>query len=264
MSREMTNNRTVQEAIDLALNVRWSGQKDEERTYERACQAGRLLPLLLDRVTPSALKYALKVLTRSRGAGAANRALAAVRAALRCAHEEGWCGPPPPLRLNREGPARDYAPSQEEVDSLVYMLEDIGAQEAASLARFLWLTGARLSEALSAGYPESTPDGWSVTFPDTKNGDPRKIALPEKCPLPKFDITRSTFQRRFARARKAAGLDPRLTPHALRHGRITALLAAGVPIPAVAHHVGHRSWKTTQRYAHTAYADSQACAKATS
>jgi integrase len=48
---------------------------------------------------------------------------------------------------------------------------------------------------------------------------------------------------------KAAGVD-RLTPHGLRHGSATVMLANGVPLKLIQAQLGHRSPTMTNRYAH--------------
>jgi integrase len=61
----------------------------------------------------------------------------------------------------------------------------------------------------------------------------------------------SNYHRSFLVARDKAGIEEGFTPHSLRHAFASALLAAGVPISDVAHHLGHASIDITYKiYSH--------------
>lgn len=58
------------------------------------------------------------------------------------------------------------------------------------------------------------------------------------------------LQRPWERVAEVAALPPEITPHTLRHGLGTALAAAGMAAPQIASVLGHKQWRTSERYVH--------------
>jgi site-specific recombinase XerD len=63
-------------------------------------------------------------------------------------------------------------------------------------------------------------------------------------------VSVQTLRRAFLSARQSVGLDPRITPHALRHGFATRLLEDGVDVRIVQMLLGHASIRSTEIYTH--------------
>ena len=63
-------------------------------------------------------------------------------------------------------------------------------------------------------------------------------------------LTARSVGRLLAARLRQAGLDPRTTPHTLRHSFATHMLDAGADIRGVQELLGHKSLTTTQVYTH--------------
>ena len=65
---------------------------------------------------------------------------------------------------------------------------------------------------------------------------------------PRRPISNSSVQRVLARARRAAGIEKRITPHSLRHGFAVHLLESGTNLKYIKELLGHSSIQTTMKY----------------
>ena len=83
-----------------------------------------------------------------------------------------------------------------------------------------------------------------------KRARPRRLLFPG--PDPERPITARSVQRACRQAVRAAGLDPSVTVHTLRHCFATHLLEQGVDIRVIQDLLGHRHITSTAKYARVA------------
>ena len=128
--------------------------------------------------------------------------------------------------------------------------------DVATLALFLFATGARISEALSVRWIDVDFKKRIVLIRQSKLGSERLAHLPSDlfislANLPRdkepFAIAYTTARDAWARTTKAAGIEP-LTFHSCRHGFATALHDKGVGAKTIARVGG---WKSAQHLFNT-------------
>ena len=145
------------------------------------------------------------------------------------------------------------------------------------IVTLLLVTGARKGEALNARWEHIDLESRIWLIPISKNGQPRFIQLghsalellkarKHKTQSPYVFANPTTGQPyrcifyAWKMARTEAGL-PHVRLHDLRHSYASALVNEGVPLYDVQQLLGHRSIKTTQRYAHLSQDKLQASAR---
>ncbi len=121
-----------------------------------------------------------------------------------------------------------------------------------ALACFMFLTGARISEALALRWTEVDMSQRSVLIRQTKIGAERRAHLPSVLIMMIANIpgkregkvfryaSRDSAKRPWMTACRRAGIDP-LGFHACRHGFATACLRAGIDVVTIARLGGWRS-----------------------
>jgi integrase len=128
--------------------------------------------------------------------------------------------------------------------------------DIATLALFLFATGARISEALSIRWIDVDFKKRTVLIHQSKIGDERVAHLPPElfvalANLPKdrepFALAYTTARDAWERTTKAAGIEP-LTFHSCRHGFATSLHDKGVGVKTIAKAGG---WKSAQHLFNT-------------
>ena len=131
----------------------------------------------------------------------------------------------------------------------------MGLSWSRDAARVAFYTGWRISEVLSAQAVE-TPDGWVLTIPDSKNGQPRVVPVHERVAhLVRGHWPPAVTKWTASKAVKAALIECGLGHarlHDLRHSAASEMINAGVDIYTVGGVLGHKSQVSTARYAHLA------------
>lgn len=172
------------------------------------------------------------------------------------------------LRFNN---ARSRFLSPQEAARLHKAASESENTQLASIVALLLLTGARKMELLNAKWQDFDLDRRSWLIPDTKNGSSRNVPLSEQAvaiieQLPRWDKVESlipnpktlkpynTIKRAWNSTRIAAGM-PDLRIHDLRHSFCSSSVASGVDLYIIGKIVGHKDYKSTQRYSHVANSD---------
>lgn len=204
------------------------------------------------------------------------RRLAAVAGVYRYAVDERYLGASPAERVRRprvpaESPREGV--TREEAAALLVAAE--GRPRDALLLGLLALLGLRASEVGRLALDDLASDRGHLTLTVSGKGGRR-----DRLPLPPYladalarhlaergegpgalllgewggALDRHGVTRAVARLSRAAGLGRRVCPHDLRHGFVTAALAAGVPLHQVQDAARHADPGTTRRYDRARYA----------
>jgi integrase len=131
-----------------------------------------------------------------------------------------------------------------------------------ALATFMFLTGARISEALSVRWTDLNIGSREVIVRMGKTGGDERVAnLPPELVVMLANLerkndyvfrftSRHNIRTQWESAIRRAGIK-RLTPHSMRHGFATEMLRAGYDVKTVAHAGGWKDAATVLKtYAH--------------
>lgn len=182
----------------------------------------------------------------------------------------------PGALMLRRGVIANYVPTWDEVQQWVRAAQAEGEPYGA-VALFLARTGVRIGEALGLQWADIDFDREAATIrrsgptaTRTKTGRVRTVPLSAHAgdalrlqlgrhPVWVFvgvragrPLRRNTASRVLLRARRKAGLPAGFTPHRVRHGVGTELIARGEPLPSVQALLGHASPEMTLYYAKVA------------
>jgi len=207
---------------------------------------------------------------REKGAmSSAARRISAVKSLLSFAHDTGYlvfnvgAAVRPPKRQN------SIAERILSTDEVYALIQAAPAGRDRTLLRFLYLSGARISEALALTWRQVHFDEQRILVTlHGKGGKTRHVALPvsltkELQALYKIRLSSVVFEsvrghrlqqsnawRIVCAAAAAAGLKQKPSPHWLRHAHASHALRRGAPVHLVQATLGHASLSTTSVYAH--------------
>lgn len=164
--------------------------------------------------------------------------------------------------------ARERYLSRDEIQRLLRACEASLNPQLKFIVGLLLLTGARVSELLSAQWQHIDLDRQLWLIPTSKNGKHRYVPLSQSAVniiqrVPKFDgcpwlipnpETRQpfvSFKHSWQTAREKAGLDG-LHVHDLRHTAASLMAASAIDLYTIGKVLGHADYKSTARYSHLA------------
>jgi site-specific recombinase XerD len=197
-----------------------------------------------------------------------NRRLSLISRALTEAHKAGAIRGKPPFPTIKENNRKEIFLSVEDEQALITAADKLTHWYERTYMRalivFLVDSGARLSEALgmTADSLRFEGAGYSVLFPDTKSGKPRRVPLTTRAQVAALEMVAfpshgQKFNKdwcivRFRRLVQGAGLPKAVTLHTLRHTCASRLVQRGADLYRVKEWLGHSSVTVTERYAHLA------------
>ena len=250
-------------------NRRWKGHLDGPASvltfaqaamlYRSAGKSDRFLRPIEDHwkdmpvkaITPGAIRQSGFTLYPTVGPATRNRqVIVPTQAIINHAAEHELC---PRIRVTRF-PITKKVKTPATWEWIVAFMEHTTKPNLAALACFMYLTGARISEALAVTWDDVDFSARKVLIKETKIGSERRAHMPseliaalahipgERSGLVFSFQSRGNCKTQWAGAIRRAGIKP-LSYHACRHGFATGLLDQGVNPITVAKRGG---WKDTR------------------
>jgi integrase/recombinase XerD len=215
-------------------------------------------------------RWANVLVIEGKAAASQNRKLAAVKSLFKFAHEIGYLPFNAAAKIALPQPKNTLAERILSELEVMTMIALTPSQRDRLLLRFLYVSGARVSEVSGLRWRDIKPAGnrGQVTL-FGKGSETRIVPLPadlyKQLMTLRGDASSNdpVFKSRkhgalqpnqireiVAAAGKRAGIDGHVSPHWLRHSHASHSLDRGAPIQLVQNTLGHKSVGVTSRYLH--------------
>jgi site-specific recombinase XerD len=162
----------------------------------------------------------------------------------------------PPIPKQGEPVGRLNYLTEKDQGRLIEWLAENGFEDVSFATRVLLITGFGISEYLNLRQ-DNIRGEWAVLHEGATKNDARRTVfigdLSEELSA-RVRAGLPTYQRiakGLSMASSALSIEPKVTPHVLRHSCATTLTTGGVSLATVGRVLGHKSLSTTMRYAHT-------------
>jgi len=249
---------TVRDLFAGAQEI-YRGTKDEKQSIARLHTALSIVGWDTDvqDVRTAALDFLVRMLRQTgKSPGTINRFLYAVSGALRWALSRELIPGMPPVPKQAEPTGRLNYLTEKDQGRLIEWLDEHDFRDVAFATRVLLVTGFRIGEYLTLRQDNIRGEWVHLHEGETKNDDKRTVFIGDIAPELSVRVKAGlpTYQRiakGLSMASAALHIEPKVTPHVLRHSCATTLTTGGVSLATVGRVLGHKSLSTTMRYAHT-------------
>lgn len=260
---------TMKEALNLAQRLVWSGTKGEKTAMINANDVVNILgpdrPVTtLDTEVVDELVFELE--DRGLELSTINKKLSALSTILGVCLKRGYIDHKPDLSFRKVSNGRIRWITEEEEDTMLYLLKQWGMDEMRDICIVALDTGMRQGELLRMEVRDYNHENRMVSAWENKNEDPRSVPATSRVDeilkrrskdcLPTAKIFQGLdkwkIRNAWGRIRRHMKLteDKQFLFHTMRHTCASRMAMEGVPLMMIQKYLGHKAIQTTLRYAH--------------
>ena len=266
----MTENRTIESLLQVCLSRDWLEHSKKHKVHVTHCAEVLGLERHPSEVTMLFLDdLVVKLKTEGLSNGRIRNFMSCYRVMLKRAMRLGWIDQLPAFpegRTIKPSEPRDLVLDPSWFNAL---LNKLSSPHNKLLARFLYLTGARVSEALNLEWSRCSFERRRIQFIKTKTLNPRALPMSDelrdiliKCQRMNQDKpfcqSYSEFYTDYMAAKEYVCFELKLGDtvyeewviHTLRHTCLTQLAMRGATAIQIMEWAGHKSLSTSQKYVH--------------